>query len=124
MSPILLAGLIAGWFATTALRRAARRRFAHRGPRIRGHETGAVRRQCCPGPADQGLTLNLRGVTVQALTFLSEKAGFTINRQARTIASGMVDLVSDTPMNKDEIVDLFNKVLADHDLAAIPDRNT
>src|SRR5208283_147886 len=38
-----------------------------------------------------------------------------------TSAAGIVDLVSTKPISKEEIVPLFNKVLADHDLVAIQD---
>jgi len=38
-----------------------------------------------------------------------------------TGSAGIVDLVSVKPVKRDEIVALFNKVLADHDLAAIQD---
>ena len=80
------------------------------------------------GEADQGLRLNLRNVTVdQALNYLTESAGFTINRQTATgspTVQGTVDVVSDTPLNQDEIVALFNKVLASHDLTAIQDKKT
>jgi type II secretory pathway component GspD/PulD (secretin) len=68
------------------------------------------------------MILNWRGVTVdQALTMLSDYAGLTINRQTPTSAAGIVDLVSTKPISKEEIVPLFNKVLADHDLVAIQD---
>jgi len=74
------------------------------------------------GTADQGLILKLRGVNVdQALTFLSESAGFTIIRETATSGVGVVDLESDTPLDKDGIVAAFNKVLADHGLAAVRD---
>ena len=78
-------------------------------------------------PANQGVKLNLRNVTVdQALSFLSEKAGFNINRQKPTSppdVSGTVDIVSDTPLSRDETVALFNNVLATHNLTAIQDKN-
>ena len=77
------------------------------------------------GTADQGLKLNMRGVTIdQALGVLSESAGFTINRQASTSGPRTVDLVSDKPLSKEEIVALFNKVLANNGLTAVQDRDT
>ena len=77
------------------------------------------------GTIDEGLTLNWRGVTVdQALTMLSEYGGFTINRMTSTANAGVVDLVSVQPIKKDEVVALFNKVLAQHDLVAQPDGKT
>jgi type II secretory pathway component GspD/PulD (secretin) len=80
------------------------------------------------GPTEQGLRVNMRNVTVdQALLFLTEKAGFTINRQTATsppTVTGTVDVVSDDPLSKDEIVTLFNKVLAYHDLTAVQDGKT
>jgi len=77
------------------------------------------------GAAEQGVTLNLRGVSVdKALAQLAESEGLTINRQASTQVGGTVDLVSDKPLNKDEIVPLYNKVLADHGLTALRDNNT
>jgi len=77
------------------------------------------------GSADQGLTVNLRGVSVdQALSFLAESQGLNINRQAGTAFSGNVDLTSETPLNKDETIALVNKVLADHNLTTVRDGNT
>ena len=97
MSHILLAGLIAGWFATTA----------STAPQDALATGAATETKTAPRPnavlgADEGLLLNLRGVTVdQALAFLSEKAGFTIIRQASTSVLGNVDVVSDTPLSQD-----------------------
>ena len=77
------------------------------------------------GIADQGVILNLRNVTVdQALNFLTEKAGFTLIRQTSTAIPGTVDVVSDDPIGKEEIVALFNKVLASHGLTVIQDKKT
>jgi type II secretory pathway component GspD/PulD (secretin) len=55
---------------------------------------------------------------------LSEYGGFAINRETSTANAGVVDLVSVQPIKKDEIVALFNKVLAEHDLVAQPDGKT
>jgi general secretion pathway protein D len=77
------------------------------------------------GPAEKGLTLNLRGVPVDGvLQYLSEAAGFTIIREADTEVPGTVDMASATPLNKEEIVLLLNKVLAQRGLAALQDGRT
>ena len=77
------------------------------------------------GPAEKGLTLNLRGVPVDGvLQYLSEAAGFTIIREADTQVQGTVDMVSDTPLNKAEIVLLLDRVLAGRGLAAVQDGRT
>jgi type II secretory pathway component GspD/PulD (secretin) len=77
------------------------------------------------GPAEKGLTLNLRGVPLDAaLRYLSEAAGFTIIREANTEVEGTVDIVSAMPLNKTEIVLLLNKVLAHRGLTALPDGQT
>ena len=140
-TPILLACCIAGWFATTATAAAGapldtaptadaqtpaepttQPANPATTPATATPDARIPNADLTAGTADQGITLNWRGVTVdQALTMLSEAAGFTINRMTPTSASGVVDLVSVKPANKDEIVALFNKVLADHDLAAVPD---
>jgi len=74
------------------------------------------------GPDQTSLTLNLRGVPVDAvLNYLSEAAGFTIIREANTQFDGTVDIVSANPLDKAEIVLLLNKVLAQHGLAALQD---
>ncbi len=150
MSPLLLAGLIAGWFAATAP--AAPQDAAPQPPAGQtaqpaspdtntppaatpaANQTNAApaaspergpNADLTAGTADQGLTLNLRGVSVdRALAFLTESAGFTINRQASTRVDGTVDLVSEQPISKEELVPLFNKVLADHGLTAIQDKKT
>ncbi len=78
------------------------------------------------GPTEQGVRLNLRNVTIdQALQFLTDKAGFIIDRRTGTgvanIGAGTVDLQSSTPLSRDEIVAVFNKVLASKNLTAIQD---
>lgn len=76
------------------------------------------------GAANNGPTLNLRGVSVdKALEYLADSEGLTINRQANTQLGGTVDLVSEKPLTKDEKVAVFNKVLADHGLTAVQDKN-
>ena len=143
MSPILLAGLLAGCFATSAgaaagapqdpAPAAAAAPAADQtappanpaAPPLPSRRTRVASASTISGTADEGLTLNLRGVSVdQALVFLSESAGFTIYRATSTSFTGNVDVVSETPLNKDEIVALFNKVLADHNLAVIRDGKT
>ena len=77
------------------------------------------------GPAEKGLTLNLRGAPVDGvLQYLSAAAGFTIIREADTDVPGTVDMASATPLNKEEIVLLLNKVLAQRGLAALQDGRT
>jgi len=157
MSSLLLAGLIAGWFAFTAP--AAPQDAAPQPPgqtaQPANQDTNAppaatpaanpanapapnqtnaapavplagnTNAELSSGTADQGLTLNMRGVSVdRALAFLSESAGFTINRQTSTRVDGTVDLVSEKPLSMEEIIPLFNKVLADHNLTAIQDHKT
>ena len=74
------------------------------------------------GPAEKGLTLNLRGVRVdEVLSYLSQAAGFTIIREASTEVPGTVDLASAAPLNKAEMVLLLSKVLAQRDLAVLQD---
>ena len=140
MSPISLACLMAGWFATTAPAApqdaapvatappAAEQTVPPANPAappLPSRRTPISNAAAISGKADQGLILNLRGVSVdQALQFLSESAGFTIYRATSTSFSGTVDVVSDTPLNKDEIVALFNKVLSDHGLTVIRDGKT
>jgi Mg-chelatase subunit ChlD len=77
-------------------------------------------------PPDPGLKLDLRGASVdQTLNYLTESAGLTISRQTSTAAvPGTIDLVSATPLNKDEIVQTLNQTLADHGLTAIRNGNT
>ena len=86
--------------------------------------TGKTEESGKPGAADQGLKLNLRNVSVdQAIDFLAESEGLNVYRAAGTAFSGSVDVVSDTPLNKDETVGLLNKVLSDHNLTAVRDGN-
>jgi len=126
-TPILLAGLIAGCLATTAL--AAAQDAAPTPPPAQPAQPAATAPAAAvPAPAsgatDQGITLNLRGVSVdRALAFLADNAGFTINRQAQTSSAGTVDLVSDKPLSKEEVVAVFNKVLSDHGLTAVQDKS-
>jgi type II secretory pathway component GspD/PulD (secretin) len=140
-TPMLLAGLIAGCLATTALAApqfdAAPQPPAQ--PPAQAQPVATTQTNAAPvvapptsnpnvlatsGTAEQGMTLNLRGVSVdKALAFLADSAGFTINRQAQTSMAGTVDLVSDKPISKEEIVAVFNKVLADHGLTAVQDKN-
>ena len=131
MSPILLAGLIAGWSATSASAAAggpqdtAPASTAVPADHAVAEPVGLSDANQTAGAADQGLILNLRGVTVdQALKFLSESAGFTLIRETSTSLPGTVDVVSDTPLNKDDIVALFNKVLSGHGLTVLRDGET
>ena len=146
MSPLLLAGLMAGWFSTTtpATAQDAPPPSAEQTAPPANRDTNTPASPASPanaapavpeprnsnadmtsGTADQGLRLNMKGVTIdQALGVLSESAGFTIIRQASTTGPRTVDMVSDKPLNKEEIVALFNKVLANNGLTAIQDKNT
>ena len=147
-NPILLAGLIAGCLATTALaapqdaapapepQPAAQVQPAQPAATAPAAQTNAAMAAApssnpnvaaTSGAAEQGMTLNLRGVSVdKALAYLADSAGFTISRQAPTSPAavpGTVDLVSDKPLSKEEIVAVFNKVLAEHGLTALQDKN-
>ena len=100
MSPILIGGLIAGWLVTsvsaaTGTPQDAAPTAAAEQPAEQSAPPGSLAALPLPsrrtpisnaaaisGTADQGLILNLRNVSVdQALTFLSESAGFTIYRR-------------------------------------------
>ena len=84
--------------------------------------TGRTEESAEAGTAEQGLVLNLRNTTVdQVLDYLGESQGLKVIRQAGTSIPGTVDIVSETPLNKDETVALANKVLASHNLTAIQD---
>ena len=78
-------------------------------------------------PAGRGMTLNWRGVTVDgALDLLAKSAGFVIYRQTSTSTNtipGTVDIVSEKPLSKEEIVGVLNKVLAEHGLTARQEKN-
>ncbi|MCC6486838.1 MAG: hypothetical protein IT364_05000 [Candidatus Hydrogenedentes bacterium] len=61
-------------------------------------------------PSEDGVSVNFRGVTLDDfLEFLSEKAGFVINREVQV--SGEVDVSSHRPLNRDELFDLLVTVL-------------
>jgi general secretion pathway protein D len=82
-----------------------------------------------PEPAASGITsngllrLNFRGVALdQVLTYLSEAAGFIIVLDATP--RGKVDVWSNTPVTRDEAVDLLNSVLNKNGLAAIRNGRT
>ncbi|MGA2555626.1 MAG: secretin N-terminal domain-containing protein [Verrucomicrobiota bacterium] len=140
-TPILLAGLIAGCLATSALAAPQDAAPPQPVPQLQPAQPdtnapAATQTNAAPalasnpnadltaGTADQGLTLNLRGVSVdKALNYLADSAGFTIVRNAQTSMAGNVDVVSTKPLNKEEIIALFNKVLADHNLTVNQDRN-
>ena len=86
--------------------------------------TGKPEESADGNSADKGLVMKLDGVTVdQALAFLSESEGLSINRKTSTAGAGIVDLESDKPLNKDETIAAVNKTLADHNLAAVRDGN-
>jgi general secretion pathway protein D len=69
------------------------------------------------------LRLNFRGVALdQVLTYLSEAAGFIIVLDATP--RGKVDVWSNTPVTREEAVDLLNSVLNRNGLAAIRNERT
>jgi general secretion pathway protein D len=77
------------------------------------------------GAADKGRALNLRGVPVdEVLQYLCEAEGFTIIRECSTEMQGTVDVVSATPLSKEETVSLLIKVLAQRGLTALQDGRT
>jgi type II secretory pathway component GspD/PulD (secretin) len=78
------------------------------------------------GVADQGLIPNIRGANADmVLNYLAQSAGMTIIRQADThLAVGTVDIVGQTPLSKEEIIVLLNKILAQNNLTALKDGNT
>ncbi len=71
-----------------------------------------------PGGTNGGLRLNFRGVPLEmVLNYLSDAAGFIIVLDAQP--RGKVDVWSNTPLSKDEAVDLLNSVLNRNGLASI-----
>lgn len=74
-------------------------------------------------PQEQGLRLNFRGASLDmVLNYLSEAAGFIIVLDAPV--RGKVDVWSNTPLTKDEAVNLLNTVLNRNGLAAIRNGRT
>ena len=70
-----------------------------------------------------GLRLNFRGVALeQVLNYLSDAAGFIIVLDAQP--RGKVDVWSNTPLSKEEAVDLLNSVLNKNGLASIRNGRT
>jgi len=70
-----------------------------------------------------GLRLNFRGVPLEmVLNYLSDAAGFIIVLDAQP--RGKVDVWSNTPLTKDEAVDLLNSVLNKNGLASIRNGRT
>jgi general secretion pathway protein D len=70
-----------------------------------------------------GLRLNFRGVPLEmVLNYLSDAAGFIIVLDAQP--RGKVDVWSNTPLSKDEAVDLLNSVLNKNGLASIRNGRT
>lgn len=67
---------------------------------------------------EPGLRLNFRGASLDlVLNYLSEAAGFIIVLDTKV--SGKIDAWSNTPLSKDEAVDLLNSVLNKNGYAAI-----
>lgn len=72
---------------------------------------------------NSGLRLNFRGVALeQVLNYLSDAAGFIIVLDAQP--RGKVDVWSNTPLTRDEAVDLLNSVLNKNGLASIRNGRT
>jgi len=70
-----------------------------------------------------GLRLNFRGVPLEmVLNYLSDAAGFIIVLDAQP--RGKVDVWSNTPLSRDEAVDLLNSVLNKNGLASIRNGRT
>lgn len=87
-------------------------------------ETNVVAAEIAPatppaaGGTNGGLRLNFRGVPLEmVLNYLSDAAGFIIVLDAQP--RGKVDVWSNTPLSKDEAVDLLNSVLNRNGLASI-----
>lgn len=72
---------------------------------------------------NDGLRLNFRGVPLEmVLNYLSDAAGFIIVLDAQP--RGKVDVWSNTPLSKEEAVDLLNSVLNKNGLASIRNGRT
>lgn len=72
---------------------------------------------------EKGLRLNFRGAPLEmVLNYLSEAAGFIIILE--TEIRGRLDVWSNQPLDKEEAVDLLNKVLNKNGYAAIRDGRT
>lgn len=75
------------------------------------------------GGTNGGLRLNFRGVPLEmVLNYLSDAAGFIIVLE--TQPRGKVDVWSNTPLSKEEAVDLLNSVLNRNGLASIRNGRT
>ena len=78
--------------------------------------------QVTPPPAE-GLSVNFRGVSLDTfLEFLSEKAGFVINREVQV--EGEVDVSSHRPLNQDELFNLLVTVLNSKGYTALRNERT
>ncbi len=76
-----------------------------------------------PSTGTNGLRLNFRGASLdQVLNYLSEAAGFIIVLDAQP--RGKVDVISSTPVTKDEAVNLLNQALKKNGYAAIRNGRT
>jgi general secretion pathway protein D len=72
---------------------------------------------------ESGLRLNFRGASLdQVLNYLSEAAGFIIVLDTKI--SGKIDVWSNTPLTRDEAVNLLNSVLNKNGYAAIRNGRT
>ncbi len=72
---------------------------------------------------EAGLRLNFRGASLdQVLNYLSEAAGFIIVLDTKV--SGKIDVWSNTPLTRDEAVNLLNSVLNKNGYAAIRNGRT
>ncbi len=69
---------------------------------------------------DKGLRMNFRGVPLeQVLNYMSKAAGFIIH--PKVSISGKVDAWSDSPLTKDEALDLLEHVLDDNGYTVVRD---
>jgi general secretion pathway protein D len=76
-----------------------------------------------PANPDAVLRMNFRGAPLEmVLNYLSEAAGFIINLEATP--RGRVDVWSNTPLTKEEAVNLLNSVLKKNGFAAIRNGRT
>lgn len=86
-------------------------------------DTTGVATNAVAAGTNSGLRLNFRGVPLEmVLNYLSDAAGFIIVLDAQP--RGKVDVWSNTPLTKDEAVDLLNSVLNKNGLASIRNGRT
>jgi type II secretory pathway component GspD/PulD (secretin) len=90
-------------------------------PKVKEVSVPAPKAPTTPAVAPVGsndLRFNFSGVPLdKVLDYLSEAAGFIVIKEAKVDSN--VDVISSTPLNKDEAVDLLNTVLNEKGFAAI-----